>query len=226
MKSDLASLTAVELLEGYRTRAFSPVEVCLAVSKQIDRLNGKLNAFNLVSQKILEEAKASEARWLSGMPRGLLDGVPVSIKDIILTRGWPTLRGSKTVDPKGPWNDDAPATARLREHGAVLLGKTTTPEFGWKGVTDSPLTGITRNPWNHGQDAGRLFRRRGGGRRRRHGPARGRHRRRRLDPHSVQLHRPLRPQALVRPRAGVAALALRHRGARRPDDAHAWPTPR
>src|SRR5205814_315456 len=78
----------------------------------------------------------------------LLDGVPVSIKDLILTKGWPTVRGSKTVDPKGPWNDDAPATARLREHGAVLLGKTTTPEFGWKGVTDSPLTGITRNPWN------------------------------------------------------------------------------
>src|SRR6185369_3592490 len=51
-------------------------------------------------------------------------------------------------DPKGPWNDDAPATARLREHGAVLLGKTTTPELGHKGVTDSPLTGITRNPWN------------------------------------------------------------------------------
>jgi aspartyl-tRNA(Asn)/glutamyl-tRNA(Gln) amidotransferase subunit A len=79
---------------------------------------------------------------------GLLDGVPTSIKDIILTKGWPTLRGSKTVDPKGPWNDDAPAVARLREAGAVLFGKTTTPEFGWKGVTDSPLTGITRNPWN------------------------------------------------------------------------------
>ena len=80
--------------------------------------------------------------------------MPVSIKDIILTKGWPTLRGSKTVDPKGPWNDDAPATARLREHGAVLLGKTTTPEFGWKGVTDSPLTGITRNPWNPAKTPG------------------------------------------------------------------------
>ena len=89
-----------------------------------------------------------------GSREGLLDGVPVSIKDIILTKGWPTLRGSKTVDPKGPWNDDAPATARLREHGAVLLGKTTTPEFGWKGVTDSPLTGITRNPWNPAKTPG------------------------------------------------------------------------
>ena len=91
---------------------------------------------------------------MAGQPRGLLDGVPVSIKDIILTKCWPTLRGSKTVDAKGPWNDDAPVTARLREHGAVLLGKTTTPEFGWKGVTDSPLTGVTRNPWNKAKTPG------------------------------------------------------------------------
>jgi aspartyl-tRNA(Asn)/glutamyl-tRNA(Gln) amidotransferase subunit A len=154
MKNDLCSLTAVQLMEGYRTRAFSPVEVAVAVMKRIEERNPQLNAFNLVSTEILESAKASEARWMSGMAKGLLDGVPVSIKDIILTKGWPTLRGSKTVDPKGPWNDDAPVTARLREHGAVLLGKTTTPEFGWKGVTDSPLTGITRNPWNPAKTPG------------------------------------------------------------------------
>jgi aspartyl-tRNA(Asn)/glutamyl-tRNA(Gln) amidotransferase subunit A len=152
--SDLFSLTAVQLLEGYRTRAFSPVEVARAVMKRIDERNPQLNAFNLVSEEILETARQSESRWLAGAPKGLLDGVPVSIKDIILTRDWPTLRGSKTVDPKGPWNDDAPVTARLREHGAVLLGKTTTPEFGWKGVTDSPLTGITRNPWNPAKTPG------------------------------------------------------------------------
>ena len=154
MKTDLCSLTAVQLMDGYRTRAFSPVEVTEAILKRISEQNPKLNAFNLISDRAKEEAKASEARWMSGMPKGLLDGVPVSIKDIILTKGWPTLRGSKTVDPKGPWNDDAPATARLREHGAVLLGKTTTPEFGWKGVTDSPLTGITRNPWNPAKTPG------------------------------------------------------------------------
>jgi aspartyl-tRNA(Asn)/glutamyl-tRNA(Gln) amidotransferase subunit A len=152
--SDLAALTAAQLLEGYRTRAISPVEAARAVMKRIEERNPQLNAFNLVSDRTEEEAKASEARWMAGSPRGLLDGVPVSIKDIILTRGWPTLRGSKTVDSKGPWNDDAPATARLREHGAVLLGKTTTPEFGWKGVTDSPLTGITRNPWNKAKTPG------------------------------------------------------------------------
>src|SRR4029078_7210597 len=83
-----------------------------------------------------------------------LTGVPVSIKDLILTAGWPTLRGSRTVDAAGPWDVDARATARLREAGAVLLGKTTTPEFGCKGETNSPLTGITRNPWNPAKTPG------------------------------------------------------------------------
>jgi aspartyl-tRNA(Asn)/glutamyl-tRNA(Gln) amidotransferase subunit A len=152
--SDLCALTATELVESFRKKTLSPVDVAKAVLARIDKLNPVLNAFNLVSDKALDEAKASEARWAAGQPRGLLDGVPVSIKDIILTKGWPTLRGSKTVDPTGPWNDDAPASARLREHGAVLLGKTTTPEFGWKGVTDSPLTGITRNPWNKDKTPG------------------------------------------------------------------------
>jgi aspartyl-tRNA(Asn)/glutamyl-tRNA(Gln) amidotransferase subunit A len=146
---DLCSLTANELLAGYRRKSFSPVEAARAVLERIDKLNPALNAFCLVARaEALAAAKASEARWMKRAPQGLLDGVPVSIKDLLLTKGWPTLRGSKTIDPKGPWNDDAPCVARLREHGAVLFGKTTTPEFGWKGVTDSPLTGLTRNPWN------------------------------------------------------------------------------
>jgi aspartyl-tRNA(Asn)/glutamyl-tRNA(Gln) amidotransferase subunit A len=146
--SDLCSLTASALLEGFNKRTISPVEVTKAVLERIEKLNPKLNAFCFLNQEALKDAEAAEKRWMSGQPKSLLDGVPVSIKDLLLTKGWPTLRGSKTVDRKGPWNDDAPAVARLREHGAVLLGKTTTPEFGWKGVTDSPLTGITRNPWN------------------------------------------------------------------------------
>jgi aspartyl-tRNA(Asn)/glutamyl-tRNA(Gln) amidotransferase subunit A len=154
MSPDLCALTASELVDAFRKKTLSPVEVSAAVLKRIETLNPVFNAFSLVSESALDEAKASEARWLAGQPKGLLDGVPVSIKDLILTKGWPTLRGSKTIDPKGPWNDDAPATARLREHGAVLLGKTTTPEFGWKGVTDSPLTGITRNPWNKAKTPG------------------------------------------------------------------------
>jgi aspartyl-tRNA(Asn)/glutamyl-tRNA(Gln) amidotransferase subunit A len=149
MKPDLCALSATELLAAYRAKTLSPVEATRASLARIEKLNPVLNCFNRVDEKgALAAARESEARWRKGAPVGLLDGVPTSIKDIILTKGWPTLRGSKTTDPKGPWNDDAPAVARLREHGAVFLGKTTTPEFGWKGVTDSPLTGITRNPWN------------------------------------------------------------------------------
>ena len=149
MKNDLCSLSATDLLRLYRTRKASPVEATRAVLARIEKLNPVLNCFCLVDAKAaLASAKASEARWRKAEPKGLLDGVPVSIKDLLLTQGWPTLRGSRTIHPQGPWNDDAPAVARLREHGAVLVGKTTTPEFGWKGVTDNPLTGITRNPWN------------------------------------------------------------------------------
>ena len=155
MKQDICSLSATELLAAYRAKSLSPVEATRAVLERVAKLNPVLNCFNLVDEKAaLAAARASETRWRNGEPRGLLDGVPTSIKDIILTKGWPTRRGSKTVDPKGPWNDDAPAVARLREHGAVLFGKTTTPEFGWKGVTDSPLTGITRNPWDPSKTPG------------------------------------------------------------------------
>lgn len=145
---EIAFLGAGGLLDAYRARRLSPVEAVRAVLARIDALNPLLNAYCLVDHDgALAAARASEARWQRGEPAGALDGVPVSIKDLVLTRGWPTLRGSLTIDPAGPWNEDAPATARLREAGAVLLGKTTTPEFGWRGSTDSPLTGITRNPW-------------------------------------------------------------------------------
>ncbi len=146
---DPAFLGANALLARYRAKSLSPVEATQAVLERIAALNPKLNAYCVVdAESALMDARASEVRWSKGLPQGWLDGVPVSIKDLLYTRGWPTLRGSKTSDAAGPWHDDAPAVARLREHGAVLLGKTTTPEFGWKGVTDSPLTGTTRNPWN------------------------------------------------------------------------------
>ena len=154
MSSDLLTLSAAELLRLYRARRASPLEVTRAALQRIDSLNPVLNCFCFIAPDALAAAKESEARWMKGEPRGALDGVPVSIKDLLLTKGWPTLRGSKTVDPKGPWNDDAPVVARLREAGAVLLGKTATPEFGWKGVTDNPLTGITRNPWNPARTPG------------------------------------------------------------------------
>ncbi len=153
MTTDLTQCPAHELIGLYRSGQASPVEATQAVLSRIDRINPQLNAFCLVdADAALSAARASEARWQahrrSGAPVGELEGVPTSIKDLILTRGWPTLRGSRTIDPKQPWDIDAPATARLREAGAVLLGKTTTPEFGCKGETNSPATGITRNPWN------------------------------------------------------------------------------
>ncbi len=151
--TDLTQCTAHELLQLYRSGQASPVEATQAVLSRIDRFNPQINAFCWVdAPSALASARESEARWQAhrsaGAPVGELDGVPTSIKDLILTRGWPTLRGSRTIDPQQPWEVDAPATARLREAGAVLLGKTTTPEFGCKGETNSPATGITRNPWN------------------------------------------------------------------------------
>jgi aspartyl-tRNA(Asn)/glutamyl-tRNA(Gln) amidotransferase subunit A len=146
---DLTQCTATALVDLYRRGEASPVEVTAAVLERIDRLNPVLNCFAFVgADEAMEAARASEARWHAGEPVGALDGVPVSIKDLVLTRGWPTLRGSRTVEPDEPWDVDAPVTARLREAGAVLLGKTTTPEFGCKAETNSPLTGITRNPWD------------------------------------------------------------------------------
>ena len=149
MTTDLVHATAIELLELYRTKQASPVEAARAVLDQIDRHNDTLNCFcHLDSDATLALAQASEARWAKGEPAGLIDGVPVSIKDLTPTIGWPTMRGSRTSDPDAPQDIDAPVVASLRRHNAVLTGKTTTSEFGWKGVTDSPLTGITRNPWN------------------------------------------------------------------------------
>jgi len=147
--TDLADCSATELLRLYRSGAASPVDATRAVLARIERFNPAVNAFcHLAPEAALASARASEARWTRGAPCGLLDGVPMAIKDLILTAGMPTLRGSRTIDPAGPWEVDAPVTARMREAGAVILGKTTTPEFGCKGETNSPLTGITRNPWN------------------------------------------------------------------------------
>ena len=116
---------------------------------RIERFNPVLNAFcHLAPDAALAAARASEARWAQKAPCGALDGVPVSIKDLILVNGWPTLRGSRTVDPAAAVGRRRAGRGALREAGAVILGKTATPEFGCKGETNSPLTGITRNPWN------------------------------------------------------------------------------
>ena len=150
-----ADLTAVDLLAGYRGGDLSPVEATQAALDRIDAHDGAVNAFCLRDDDTaLATAKESAGRWLAGAPRGPLDGVPISIKDLLYTVDRPTLRGSHTIDPAGPWPDDAPAVARVRAAGAVIIGKTTTPEFGWKGVTDNPLTGATGNPWDPTRTSG------------------------------------------------------------------------
>ena len=147
--AELNWLSAAKLSKGYAKKKFSPLDVARVCLAQIAKRDGALNAMVHVDEKLaLNQAAASEKRWHKGIPLSPLDGVPVVIKDLLLTKGWPTLRGSKTVSRDQVWDQDAPSVARLREAGCVFLGATTTPEFGWKGVTDSPLTGVTRNPWD------------------------------------------------------------------------------
>ncbi len=145
--TDVAALSATELLPLYRRKDISPLEVTRVALDRISRVNPVINAFNVIdTEGALAAAGASEARWMKGAPQGLLDGVPVTVKDNVAVKGFPARKGSATSDP-APMSYDAPAPARLREQGAVILGKTTLPEFGWIGVCHSPLTGTTRNPW-------------------------------------------------------------------------------
>jgi aspartyl-tRNA(Asn)/glutamyl-tRNA(Gln) amidotransferase subunit A len=147
--------SATELVEGYRNKRISPVEATVAALDAIETYDGRVNAFVLVDREgAMAAAKESEARWHAGEPLGPGDGVPTSIKDALWTRGWPTVRGSELIDAAGPWDEDAPSVARLRETGAVIVGKTTTPEYSWKGVTDSRRHGVTVNPWDTGKTPG------------------------------------------------------------------------
>ncbi|WP_271043448.1 amidase [Pseudomonas sp. VB3] len=148
-QTTMAQMSAVELLEHFRTKRLSPVEVTQDALARIERFNPLVNAYCYTDpQGALDTARASEKRWLKGQPNGALDGVPTSIKELTATRGMPSRKASLVIPGDGPWEVDAPITTFLRDAGAVILGKTTSPEFGWKGVTDSPLYGITRNPWD------------------------------------------------------------------------------
>jgi len=145
--TDPALMSAEELLALYARRALSPVEALKAVLERVARYNPWVNAFAAMNPQALRMAGESEARWMAGRPIGLLDGVPATVKDLLNLSGFPTRRGSRTTDP-APVAEDAPAVVGLKAEGAVILGKTTTTEFGWKTPGDCPLHGITRNPWN------------------------------------------------------------------------------
>lgn len=144
----IASLSAAELGPLFASGELSPVEVARDALARIERFEPEINAFIVRDPNVtLAMAEAAQARWLKGEPLGPLDGVPVTIKDNIAVAGWPMRRGSALASD-APSTEDGPAAARLREAGTVFLGKTTMPEYGWKGVGDSPLSGITRNPWD------------------------------------------------------------------------------
>ena len=143
----ISDLTCADLTVAYRRGRLSPVDVARDCFARIER-HAAINAFVVVdSDAALKAAAESQDRWRRGTPLGPIDGVPASIKDNIWAKGLPTRRGSRTSDA-APAQADSPAVARLREQGAVILGKTCMPEHGWIGMCHSPLTGITRNPWN------------------------------------------------------------------------------
>lgn len=147
--------TQTELHRAYATGELSPVQVCEEALMAAEDQDDAVNAFVSVHpEEVRAEALASEHRWRTGKPLGPADGIPTSVKDIFLTRGHPTLRGSSLVTMAGPWTEDAPAVARLREGGAVVIGRTTLPEFAWKGTTDSIRHGVTTNPWEPTLTAG------------------------------------------------------------------------
>ena len=151
----LHNLSAVELNKKYSDKEISPVEVAKYLIARIEQTHEELNAFCFFEPKdIMQYAIKSEKRWMSGEPVSLIDGVPISIKDLLYLKGWPTLHGSSSVRLNQSWDFDSPSVARLREKGAVFLGKTSTPEFGHKGVTESLLFGKTNNPWNTGMTPG------------------------------------------------------------------------
>jgi aspartyl-tRNA(Asn)/glutamyl-tRNA(Gln) amidotransferase subunit A len=152
--TDLCYTPATELASLVRSKQLSPVELTRAVLARIDRLNPRLNAFcTLTADRALDGARRAEDALMRGGAVGALHGIPFSIKDLAVTAGVRSMFGSFIFEHRVP-DADAPFVRRLKEAGGVMLGKTTTPEFGWKALGDSPLTGITRNPWNTGMTSG------------------------------------------------------------------------
>ena len=181
---------ATALLEDFAGGALSPLEALDATLERIARRTPRSTRSASSTPTALGEAAArSQARWSRGEPAGLLDGVPVAIKDVLLTARMADAARLAGRRSRPGWDVDAPSVAALARNGAVAVGKTTTPEFGWKGVTDGPLDGVTRNPWDVTRTAGGSSGGSSARARRRDGAARPRHRRRRLDPDPVRLLR-------------------------------------
>ena len=139
-------MSATALAAAIRAKILSPVELVRAVYARLQETNDRLKAFcTLTEEAATSAAREAETAITRGDQLGVLHGLPVSIKDLLFTVGVRTMSGSRTRENYVP-HENAPAVARVLAAGAILIGKTTTPEFGFKAVTDSPLTGITRNP--------------------------------------------------------------------------------
>lgn len=146
--SDICYASAMELALAIRNKTLSPVELMEAVLARAETLNSKLNAFcQLLPEQAIAKAREAEQAVMRGDALGALHGLPLSVKDMVMTKDITTMMGSLIFE-KRIADYDAPIVERLCAAGAIVFGKTTTPEFGWKAVTDSPATGITRNPWN------------------------------------------------------------------------------
>ncbi len=154
MSNDLCFLSATELRKRIASKKVSPVEIVSAVLARAEALQPKLNCFiTICGDEAMADAREAERRVMAGEPLGLLHGIPVTVKDIVNTKGVKTTFGAVPYRDNVP-SEDAAAVARLRAQGAILIGKTTTPEFGSKCLTDSPLFGRTRNAWDAGRSSG------------------------------------------------------------------------
>lgn len=148
MTSDFDFMTALELRRLIAARAISPVELTERALARAEASQASLNAFyHLMPEEARSAARRAEEAVMCGSPLGLLHGLPVSVKDLIAVGGQPYASGSRAM-ASNVAAADAPAVERLRAAGAIIIGKTTTSEFGAKPVGDSPLTGITRHPWD------------------------------------------------------------------------------
>ncbi|MEZ5826723.1 MAG: amidase family protein [Geminicoccaceae bacterium] len=154
-ENELLAADAVELHAHFRDRSLSPVEVTRACLDAAHALNERFGAFCLIDdERALASARLSESRYAAGEPLGPLDGIPGTVKDLVTVEGWKTLRGSLTTGEGTVDKEDAPAVSALRRAGMTFLGKTTTPEFGWKALTDNPRGDVARNPFDERMTAG------------------------------------------------------------------------
>ncbi len=152
--AEICKLSASAMRRAFAARALSPVEAAQACIARAEEANPSFNAFTFLDREgAIAAARASEARWLKGEPLSPVDGIPATLKDIVWVKTWTVRYGSRTTSD-APFAEDAPSVALMREKGVVFIGQTTTPEFGWKAVTDSSLSGVTRNAWDPSKTSG------------------------------------------------------------------------